>query len=280
MRRFLFLTVFLAGCGTESAYGQPAWTMAGDAAAEAEASADSAADAGHDAADARADVGKDSREDTATDAAVDSRPRVCEPGKQEACACVGGALGAQRCAGDGMSWEACACPDSASDSAIDAAADTSADSGTDSAADAPVDTGTDSGSAVDSGADVGPAVLAECGANLIYEFGTPCEGEFGADGTGLFYDKGHGLLWTTKTKLIPGGKWEDYDAYCKSKGMSLPTVPQAKTILNSCAVICHWVTWTTTLAPSGKPYFMTYYAGTTGTASPDTDFVRALCVKP
>lgn len=36
---------------------------------------------------------------------------VCTPGAQVACACVGGALGAQACAADGRSFGACACPD-------------------------------------------------------------------------------------------------------------------------------------------------------------------------
>jgi len=36
---------------------------------------------------------------------------VCEPGRQTACACVGGVQGAQSCTSDGSGWAACACPD-------------------------------------------------------------------------------------------------------------------------------------------------------------------------
>ena len=39
--------------------------------------------------------------------------QVCEPGKQEACACPGGSAGAQRCRDDGSGWETCFCSDAA-----------------------------------------------------------------------------------------------------------------------------------------------------------------------
>lgn len=38
-------------------------------------------------------------------------PLACVPGKQEACACPGGAKGAQACRADGSGYDACACPD-------------------------------------------------------------------------------------------------------------------------------------------------------------------------
>lgn len=41
----------------------------------------------------------------------DAATLVCEPGKQEACACVGGTVGAQRCSFDGNDWGPCKCPD-------------------------------------------------------------------------------------------------------------------------------------------------------------------------
>lgn len=282
MRRFLFLAVFLAGCGTESAYGQPAWTMAGDAAAEAEASADSAADAGHDIADSRAD--------TATDAAADTQARVCEPGKQEACACVGGALGAQRCADDGALWEACACPDAASDSAIDAAADTSADSGTDSAADAPVDTGTDSGSAVDSGADVGQdagPVTCPGGIFVVAEPPTPdCEL---LDGSGKTFSSKDGLTWTAKawarnagSPYVTGVNHDDAKAHCLSIGMRLPTYAEAAWVSLDvdlkCGFPCGFVAWTDTPTPVGKHYVA--IAGKLPFESYDTIPWHVMCVKP
>lgn len=46
--------------------------------------------------------------DAGTDA---GSPTLCTPGAQVACACVGGAAGAQVCGADGRSFGACACPD-------------------------------------------------------------------------------------------------------------------------------------------------------------------------
>lgn len=282
MRRFLFLAVFLAGCGTESAYGQPAWTTGTDASGEAEASTDSATDTGHDIADSRAD--------TATDAAADTPARVCEPGKQEACACVGGSLGAQRCADDGALWEACFCPDAASDSSIDAAADTSADSEADSAMDAPVDTGTDSGSAVDSGADVGQEagpVTCPGGSFVIVE--APTSDCVIHDGTGRTLHLKTGMTWTAKKWARNAGtpyssyvNYSDAKAHCAAIGMRLPTAGEVVGLSYAesikCGFPCGVATWTDSFATTGKHYVVMLEV--TQFAAEDTGLWPTMCVKP
>lgn len=83
-----------------------------------------------------------------------SEPRVCVAGQQVACACPGGAAGAQACADDGSRYLACDCPVAAVDSGT--ASDAGADAGL---ADAGVQL-PDAGNAVDAGAaDAGPPTL-------------------------------------------------------------------------------------------------------------------------
>lgn len=53
--------------------------------------------------------------------------RVCSPGAQVACACVGGAAGAQVCRNDGSGYGACDCPDAGG--VVDAGSDSGADAG-------------------------------------------------------------------------------------------------------------------------------------------------------
>lgn len=293
MRRFLVLAVFVAGCGTESVYGQPAWTMTGQDAA-AETSEIDAADAGADVVDSRADVGKDSRADTTadavTDAAADTQARVCEPGRQEACACVGGLLGAQRCADDGMVWGECLCPDAASDSAIDVVADTVADTQADSTVDAPMDTGTDSGSVVDSGADAAvDAGPVECpgGIFVVAEPPTPdCEL---LDGSGRTFSSKGGLTWTAKawarnagSPYVTGVNHDDAKAHCLSIGMRLPTYAEAAWVSLAvdlkCGFPCGFVAWTDTPTPVGKHYVA--IAGKLPFESYDTVPWHVMCVKP
>ena len=72
MRKLLVLSVLLIGCGSDASSMQ-ALVAEHDAGVEA-----------------------------AIDAPKESTTRVCEPGKQDACACVGGEQGAQRCDSDGM----------------------------------------------------------------------------------------------------------------------------------------------------------------------------------
>lgn len=55
-----------------------------------------------DASDAQADASADAKDDPP--------PQVCVPGKQEACACVGGAQGAQACNSTGTGYGPCICP--------------------------------------------------------------------------------------------------------------------------------------------------------------------------
>lgn len=45
-------------------------------------------------------------------------PRVCESGRTQACACVGGGQGAQVCALSGLSWGACVCGDGGAADAV------------------------------------------------------------------------------------------------------------------------------------------------------------------
>jgi hypothetical protein len=68
--------------------------------------------------------GSDASTDVATEAGA------CSPGVQIACACIGGAEGAQRCKDDGSGWGECLCPDASPDAPSDA---------TEDADDAPVD---------------------------------------------------------------------------------------------------------------------------------------------
>lgn len=282
MRKFLFLAVFLAGCSTESAYGQPTWVTGADASTDAEASADSAADTGHDAADSRADA--------TVDAAADTLARVCEPGKQESCACVGGALGAQRCADDGMSWDACICPDAGSDSANDVVVDATADTETDSAMDAPVDTGTDSGSTVDSGADVEQEawpVTCPGGGFVVVEAPTPdCVVH---DGTGRTLHLKTGMTWTTNRWIRNVGKpyaaspnYEQAKEHCAAIGMRLPTAGEVVELSYSdglkCGFPCGVTTWTDSFASGGKHYVV--MLNVTQFAAEDTDLHATFCVKP
>lgn len=282
MRKFLFLAVFLAGCSTESAYGQPTWVTGADASTDAEASADSAADTGHDAADSRADA--------TVDAAADTLARVCEPGKQESCACVGGALGAQRCADDGMSWDACICPDAGSDSANDVVVDATADTETDSAMDAPVDTGTDSG-AVDSGADAGqetgPVEWCPGGSFVLVESPTPnCQLY---DGAGKTFDLKSGLTWTAKKWARNAGtpyssyvNYSDAKAHCAAIGMRLPTAGEVVGLSYAesikCGFPCGVATWTDSFATTGKHYVVMLEV--TQFAAEDTGLWPTMCVKP
>lgn len=78
---------------------------------------------------------------------------TCTAGVQTACACPGGAVGAQRCAADGSGFGECSCPDAST--VLDAVA-VDADAATDALADAhdaaPADT-TVPGDAVDAAAD-------------------------------------------------------------------------------------------------------------------------------
>lgn len=62
-------------------------------------------------------------------------PRVCESGRTQACACVGGGQGAQVCALSGLSWGACVCGDGGAADATQTAADAPAmpDGGSDAA---------------------------------------------------------------------------------------------------------------------------------------------------
>ena len=66
-------------------------------------------------------------------------PRVCESGRTQACACVGGGPGAQVCALSGVSWGACVCGDGGT--ADVAGGDAGGDAGPGDAAvgDAPID---------------------------------------------------------------------------------------------------------------------------------------------
>jgi len=73
---------------------------------------------------------------------VNAEAGACSPGVQIACACVGGAEGAQRCKDDGSGWGECRCPDASTDAPSDA---------TEDAGDAPADAVEES--AEDAGAD-------------------------------------------------------------------------------------------------------------------------------
>ena len=62
-------------------------------------------------------------------------PRVCESGRTQACACVGGGQGAQVCALSGLSWGACVCGDGGAADVVQTPADAPAmpDGGSDAA---------------------------------------------------------------------------------------------------------------------------------------------------
>lgn len=90
--------------------------------------------------------------------AADPLPlQTCSPGVQTACACPGGAQGAQRCSSDGMSYGVCDCPD-AGPAADDAVADASPDVvALDAAPEAAADVvAVADASVVDSGCNCGP----------------------------------------------------------------------------------------------------------------------------
>lgn len=66
-------------------------------------------------------------------------PSCGAPGLVRACACVGGAAGAQECS-PGGAWSTCACPDGgAAEAGVDAGSDGDLDAGLDAAGDAHVD---------------------------------------------------------------------------------------------------------------------------------------------
>lgn len=105
--------------------------------------------------------------------AAQDGPPVCVPGAQVACACVGGAMGAQVCAADGRALGPCTCPTvdaSASTDAVDAVAPDAAVAedrpDAPSVADAPhAPDAPDAGGGRDAGCDAAVAVdPANCGA--------------------------------------------------------------------------------------------------------------------
>ena len=49
--------------------------------------------------------------DGSSEQEVQEEPRICDPGKTEFCACVGGDQGVQVCNADGSGYEECVCPD-------------------------------------------------------------------------------------------------------------------------------------------------------------------------
>lgn len=70
---------------------------------------------------------------------ADAPPSCGAPGLVRACACVGGAQGAQECS-PGGAWSVCACPDGG---AAEAGSDAGSDGGLDAAGDAPAEVGAD-----------------------------------------------------------------------------------------------------------------------------------------
>lgn len=90
--------------------------------------------------------------DVSLDTSTDTRPQVCTPGAQVACACVGGAAGAQVCMDDGTTLGPCMCPDGGmAVDVADASAGMDAADASETGADA-TETGIEGG--VDSGVDV------------------------------------------------------------------------------------------------------------------------------
>lgn len=278
------ICILLAACDTVSPYGQP------DDGSDAmtDATIEAAVDAGADATDSA----RDSRAGTTADAPRDTTARVCEPGRQEACACVGGAIGAQRCALDGMAWGECECPDAAADAVADSGADVVGDAvediAQDSGQDAPADTQTDTGTADSGVADAQDSGQITCGNGrfLVVEPGTAgCQIN---DGTGRVLDTKTGLTWMRKRywvyytpQNIDMLTQAQAAAYCSSAGMRLPTSTEVwefrKTQLDTCAFPCGVASWTSFQCDIGKHKV----------ASNDGDFCQkdeekhsVQCVKP
>ena len=238
MRNYLFFAVFLAACGSDLP--------------------------GVDAANA--DAG----------AATDATSLVCEPGKQEACACVGGAVGAQRCSFDGNDWGPCKCPD--------------ADSGA-----APVE---DAAISVDSTApgheDTGVAPTIEAGAPFVEPCGTwrfivlsSGNSNCADDGSGTVLDSESKILYTQRA-WSNGVKYPQAVTYCESIGGRLPTIPELDLIREEqvgwCAFDCEWQSWAQAddyPTITGKALFTSSSAkvGTSLLADSSVE-ARVICVRP
>ena len=76
---------------------------------------------------------------------------VCTPGKQEACACPGGAQGAQACNAQGTAFGACECPDASAGTGGGAGANTGGSAGADTDGGAGANTGGAAGALTDGG---------------------------------------------------------------------------------------------------------------------------------
>lgn len=184
----------------------------------------------------------------------DAAPLVCEPGKQIACACVGGAIGAQRCSFDGNDWGVCKCPEVDSgavapeqDAAVDSGAPEPADTGTqqveDSSQPGPID------SAVPS-VDANPNQICDGKFEILVPGPTACGSH---EAPGRVKDLSTGHIWfrcnynnCTKTQCY-GYTFKEAIAYCESLGMRVPTRKELEGVnynnYNACAFPCAWSTW-------------------------------------
>lgn len=237
MKNYLILAVLLTACGDSLPGAATTWTDAG--------------------------------------AATDATGLVCEPGKQEACACVGGSVGAQRCSFDGEDWGPCKCPDADSGAATTEDAATAVDSTAPEPADA----------SIAPTSDAGAPFVEPCGSWRFVVL-SPGNTTCADDGTGTVLDTESKILYTQRA-WSNGVKYPQAVSYCESIGGRLPTIPELDVIRDGqvgwCAFDCAWQSWAQAdgyPTITGKALFTSSAAKVGGSLIGDSSVEsRVICVR-
>lgn len=199
----------------------------------------------------------------------DAAPLVCEPGKQIACACVGGAIGAQRCSFDGNDWGVCKCPEVDS-GAVAPEQDAAVDSG----APEPADIGTQP-------IDDSPPMVEPCGS---WRFVVLDAGSAGCpnDGSGTVLDAEKKTIYT-RHSWSNGVSYTQAKNHCESIGARLPTLQELDNIKDGqpgrCAFDCEWQSWAYVYGAQ-KTYFTSSSAQVGASLIANTAYLNGvICVK-